>query len=598
MEEDYLLILSPESTPCPTVDAPSAVNASVPVQQPQQQQPVLRSPAPRFVRQDPEKRLAELMECHPLAWTSKDVGDFLEGFVGLGQYRKTFVHHAISGTMLPKITDQILKEELHINSVGHREALLRAIAGLLSSPSSHNASAVASPSTDSPGVHPPPPFLLEIPGAESLKTQKRRAHLTQELEKAMTKAAKQRVLADHAQRTAELAETEVQRLQKALKKCIDSETKGKKGDKRNSPPKKEEEEEKSPALFSNFMSRLESDLQTREAKQGEAATKKKESQEESLAASLDYLQKYLADKNDGQKPIIIDTADEGKLCESLDEIAAHLSKDGVQEHEIAGVKAASGAAKKAQKLCSALKRALFLQRLEADASNRTERLKQDRERERAQRAAAVKATEEKDLKDAVVAFSAIGWKEDMVVREYSGTFGTDQLLNALLARAKALQAAGKGGAVDWELFKEDGLMTLANSKAVPALSEISAAPETHVGGEGNDGTMETAGAPPAYGTTPALLDIVTLLSMCRSDELQQLETIGARKKLLGTYRALRAQQFLRASREKLEEKAAKLSAAILVLQQKSAPPLADAGEGFLQRLAEDAARRARNRYDD
>jgi hypothetical protein len=42
-----------------------------------------------------------------------DVCDWVEG-IGLQQYRKKFMHHCISGRLLLRLTDELLKKELGI----------------------------------------------------------------------------------------------------------------------------------------------------------------------------------------------------------------------------------------------------------------------------------------------------------------------------------------------------------------------------------------------------------------------------------------------------------------------------------------------------
>lgn len=160
--------------------------------------------------------------------------------------------------------------------------------------------------------------------------------------------------------------------------------------------------------------------------------------------------------------------------------------------------------------------------------------------------------------------------------------------------------------------REDGLLSLASSTSPPpappsaATAPIegttAAADPTAASTVSNpifDGTALsstiTATSVPASGP-PALVEVVTMLSFCFPDELEKLEALTGTKKLLGVYRALRSQQFLRAAREKLEAKAAK--AAELAEQKPVKKVLSkEREEAFLQRLAEDAARRARNKEE-
>ena len=95
---------------------------------------------------------------------------------------------------------------------------------------------------------------------------------------------------------------------------------------------------------------------------------------------------------------------------------------------------------------------------------------------------------------------------------------------------------------------------------------------------------------------PVLQETVTLLSHCRGDELDRLDALKGIKKILSTYRGLRAQEFLRTTRDKLEAKVAK-AAEFKESQRPTRKVLPkEAAEAFLQRLSEDAARRTKNRY--
>lgn len=51
--------------------------------------------------------------------------------IGLGQYRKKFMHNIVDGRMLLMLSDDQMKAELGIGPMGHRVALLRAIENLL-----------------------------------------------------------------------------------------------------------------------------------------------------------------------------------------------------------------------------------------------------------------------------------------------------------------------------------------------------------------------------------------------------------------------------------------------------------------------------------
>jgi hypothetical protein len=52
--------------------------------------------------------VADLMRRHPATWDVRDVGTWVD-HIGLGQYRKKFMHHSMDGRLLLQITDSLLK---------------------------------------------------------------------------------------------------------------------------------------------------------------------------------------------------------------------------------------------------------------------------------------------------------------------------------------------------------------------------------------------------------------------------------------------------------------------------------------------------------
>lgn len=431
----------------------------------------------RSVRPHPEQRLAELMGQNPLTWTCKDVGDWLDGF-GLGKYRTKFIHHAVNGPLLPKLTDQILKEELGVRSLGHRDAIIRAIAALLdawskeseeegeagaSTPGVSPGSANGSGASLKPGVLPP---LPTIPGIDLLKAQEKRARLAHELEKAEARAAQRTAAAQQALRTVELAKKEVQRLKTALKEVdyiVGGEgAAGKLGGKTQAGAAKRP----GAPSASSFMERLQADLQSRKQKtkqwgssgkgQGDGKVNKGQgSGDGNLESCLDFLRSVCKEK-DIEYPESLrvpqkEDENEAKLTAKLDELADKLAGEvGMQEADTEAVKGIEGPLKKAQKLCSAVRKGLFLQRLDKDLAARDDRKKELLAQEETKRLAAAKAAEEKDLREANDTFSELGWR----IQELQGTSGLDDLLGALLRRAKAVQAAKAANrAVDWETHR-------------------------------------------------------------------------------------------------------------------------------------------------
>jgi hypothetical protein len=566
-----------------------------------------------------------------MTWSCKDVGDWLE-CLAFGKYRKAFVHHAVTGCLLPKLTGSTLKEELGVTSFGHREMMLRSINGLfecwakegenegtLSPLVTTSASPWTTPkSTEQLQAQSP---VITIPGAEIIKAQERRSRLAHDLAKAETRAAQRRTAADQATRNAAVADKEVERLNAALKEA-EIEARGgyvgAGGKNLQSPIRKKE----MPGVNeTKFMDRLQADLQAREKKAKIAAKKVgrggskqvKGAASPGAAASageagpvadsdgsfkscLEFLQGICADRDPSfaeflQMPNENDGEGTIKLAAKLDDLVGRLAGElGIDDKDVEIVKNAPGPNKKAQKLTVAVKKAFFMQRLDQDLSAREQRNKELRQQLRLERAAATKAAEEKDLKEANEMFAELGWPVEAM--QGGGTTG-DDLLVALLKRARAAQVARQDKkAVDWELHREDGLLILisevANNNSIPA-DAVETTEVSHL-----SSSTATKATMPASGP-PVLQETVSLLSQCREDELDRLEALKGSKKLLSTYRALRAQEFLRTSREKLEAKLAKATE-----YQESQRPARkilpkEAAEAFLQRLSEDAARRAKNR---
>ncbi|PRW60747.1 flagellar associated [Chlorella sorokiniana] len=182
-----------------------------------------------------EVRVARQFEKDPADWTVLEVCDWLE-IIGLGQYRRRFVHHAVCGSLLLALGPEELKTELGIGPLGHREGLLTAIhdldsywaqrqaegskegytegsqdgdweirAGRSSARGSGRASGNRSPS---------PPVVAGDYGLQRAYAQ--RARLMRDLEKAEAREAQRLKAAEQAQRVAGQAADEVRKLQASI----------------------------------------------------------------------------------------------------------------------------------------------------------------------------------------------------------------------------------------------------------------------------------------------------------------------------------------------------------------------------------------------
>ena len=171
----------------------------------------------------------------------RDVCMWIES-IGLGQYRKKFLHNIIDGYMLFTLDDTQLKQELGIGPLGHRVSLLRAVEALgqyggisapqqqqqqrYSSPARGRPSSAAPhqpqqppaarspqqeyprrPASASPAVIPPDSYLG--PAAGKVTVYEQRSKLLFELDRAAARAAQHKSLADQLLHTANLSEEEV-----------------------------------------------------------------------------------------------------------------------------------------------------------------------------------------------------------------------------------------------------------------------------------------------------------------------------------------------------------------------------------------------------
>ena len=124
-------------------------------------------------------------------WSSSHVVSWLER-LGLGAYRKQFIHHAVSGAILLALTDEQLKSELGMLTLGHRITLRAAITQL------RDAGASSFFTDDTPVRQRSP-----SPAREQRELHLRQARAEHDAEKALRRAER---IALRAQELAEAAE--------------------------------------------------------------------------------------------------------------------------------------------------------------------------------------------------------------------------------------------------------------------------------------------------------------------------------------------------------------------------------------------------------
>lgn len=135
------------------------------------------------------------------SWTVQEACCWLQR-IGLGQYRKRFVHHAINGALLLRLTPGQVKGELGISSIGHQAAFLDA--QRLLKEQHHDPQCLRQAQT--PVIK---PDIL-------IRKQQRRARLERALERARSRESHCAVEAQHAQQTAELAQEQVRQIRAQL----------------------------------------------------------------------------------------------------------------------------------------------------------------------------------------------------------------------------------------------------------------------------------------------------------------------------------------------------------------------------------------------
>lgn len=105
--------------------AQSALHASKPRRQ--------RSTARRAVSAKPQHSSdCRISSIPPSKWNSVDVGAWVCS-IGMGQYKKSFLHNQVDGPLLLALDIGLLKHELKISSLGHRVTIYDAISQLLAS---------------------------------------------------------------------------------------------------------------------------------------------------------------------------------------------------------------------------------------------------------------------------------------------------------------------------------------------------------------------------------------------------------------------------------------------------------------------------------
>lgn len=635
----------PNSTSLPNKKK-AQVKATIAVKASSEQQ-ICHSASPKVLKTSPEERLATLLTKNPSAWSVKDVCDWLD-VLSMGQYRKRFVHHAVSGVVLSKLDDNILKNDLGVRNLGHREGILRAVADLLRRPPLRQGSEGKSLSGTA---------VIAVPTVAekdiaAIRIQESRSRLLHDLEKAEARVVQKKVASEEAHRMSELAEKEVERIRSLLNKMEGCH----KGKSSLSPSSSLSEGGSSTVIKkreedtlhnSTFLQRLQADLESRSSRSKMAKSKKadkfsvhggangKEEQSSSLEVSLVLIRSSLPDKESPLfKALMLhdqhgvkngETAstdpqqesqekclegEDSKLCNALNEATAIFAASiNLPATDVEAVKSITDVQKKAQRLAAAVRSMLFMARLQQDMVIREEKKKELRQRWAQQRINSIAQREQRDMAEAFKQFTALGWPKEAA----QGTGSGHDLLGALIKRAQLMQEAKSNGkAVDWEHCKDDGLVSLSlltnttpdalavdpgvqdNGSTGASVSSVSTAPIDPTVAADAATSMQI---PNTQGSA-VLQATIALLATCRREELIRLEATNGPKRLLAVYRAVKSQQFLKETQADLAARTAKRTEA----EAAHMPPRGKVfgkkeREEFLQRLALNAEKREKNRQE-
>ncbi|KAL4449449.1 hypothetical protein ABPG77_007093 [Micractinium sp. CCAP 211/92] len=566
-----------------------------------------------------EARVSRQMARDPADWTVAEACDWLE-LVGLGQYRQRFVHHAVCGAVLLKLSTEELKVELGIAPLGHRERLLNAVHDLEQlwwrRPAERQAGGAetagsegwGSPSASCPGS----------PGAGAdvglQRAYGQRARLMRELEKAEGRQAHRAKAAEQAVHVAGQAEAEVRKLQASICQldrqlgwqaasqllfnpldvhgavawqpagkprtapAAGSPARGRSpSPARGSPMNRVSRrimEAQSASGGGAFLERLSRDVAARQAKGAEAARRAGRyrgsaqdqlAEREREARDAAFLREVVAVRDIGLAEML-GSGDPEQLAQACDEVSERYRAElQLSEEVAAAVRRAASPAHKAAKLAGALHSAQFMERLQQDLATRDARLQELQQRYlRLEQGNTLEQQEHADLAAAQAHFAALGWPEgSLEAGPGDAAAGCDAALGALLKRAAALQEARERGgpAPDWEQpeWRQDGLAEMRadnHANLQPAAEGMEAA----LGAAADAQTAGEQGSALEAQEVPGpdlLGETVQLLAACRPQELALLAGLTGYRRLLMCWRAMRAQQFLAVTQRDLEARKAK-----------------------------------------
>ncbi|KAK9818177.1 hypothetical protein WJX72_008293 [[Myrmecia] bisecta] len=561
-----------------------------------------------------ENKVQGQLQKPPCDWTVPEVCDWVD-FIGLGQYRKKFLHSYINGRILLKVTNDHLKLDLGIAPLGHREGLLMAIADLAS----------ARPALR--GRRRPTSAPQErLSDGAAIHAEQQRNHLLHELEKANARAAHRKSVAGQAMRTAALADAEIQRLAGAVAdlelrfhlppssqrplsrqggqlvdgidcqgtipwhpagRCISpspESAKQKAVQARRSPGPRQA------AASSTFLSRLHLDIQGRrarlQAKEASMYAPDPVSVKRRHEKDLQFLRQCLGDKlGDAEMDAAIDDiVYRYQSGEAGDEKDREISRLQAATFQKQGDKIKKlGGARKLEKLAAFIRTDQFLQRYRTDLNSRKLRISELAKKwDRLLYGGMLPEDKEAaDFKACKAHWEGCGWDASDFDYHSAAPAPAEEKFDALLKRVQALQeaqvkkAAGSGnGQVDWSAtaFREDGLEEQQAAK----LAEVK-----------HEAAEEGKGDAPVN----LLLQSVEMLARCRKDELDKLTASQGYKRCLAMYRALQTQRFIDFTSKDLREREAKMASALAALAPRRKLLSQGEADAFLNRLLNDTDRR-------
>ncbi|KAK9868654.1 hypothetical protein WJX84_003868 [Apatococcus fuscideae] len=592
--EDRLNLESNRESPARSQDIPPYSESRHDYTLAERQSPNGRRQSPT-TQQRLHQRVQDQMCYEVSSWTVTEVCDWVEE-VGLGQYRRRFLHHCIDGNLLLRLTGHELKEDLGIGPLGHRDGLLQAICDLqhhfqqrasrgqghmprVASRHSHigrhrHGQSLAWNGHISSGNIPEarpgtaPVGRPQTAGPEvGVKVTQWRDHLARDLERALARAERRRMAAGAAAHTCELAEDAMRLKTKTENVCAQQ---------RQTDP-----------------------LSTQRRAERDLA----------------FLRQQLGLGNEVTPEAACEQVLEAEAERGQEEGA---SKDVLKPRQIEAVRRLP-LQRRISRVAGILRTQQFMQRYHADLNTRDARMHELESRwlKLLNPSLDTEAREVHDFEGGKRHFETCGWPLSDFHSSSTTALGADDKLDALIARSQALKAAQERAELlhksvdpNWSLhLRHDGLDELQAARIQEGLRRAqeracspkhSRRPKTAPSMPVTPGrAIEEPALRPGGAHDPRnpLEWTIDMLAACSSADLDRLISLKGSKKCIAMQRTLTSRRFINFTREDLEKRRVKYEEAMRALQPQHKQLSKAQIDAFFERLIVDSESRGRKRQE-